>query len=49
MELTDKEKYLAGLVIKLIDNVECPMLMYEGEKNIVKKALLNILESGEEQ
>jgi len=49
MELTDKEKYLAGLVIKLIDNVECPMLMYEGEKNIVKKALLNILENGEEQ
>ena len=49
MELTDKEKYLAGLVIKLIDNVECPMLMYEDEKNIVKKALLNILENGEEQ
>jgi hypothetical protein len=49
MELTDKEKYLAGLVIKLIDNVECPMLMYEGEKNIVKKALLNILGNGEEQ
>lgn len=48
MELTDKEKYLAGLVIKLIDNVECPMLMYEDEKNIVKKALLNILGKGEE-
>lgn len=35
-----KELYFIDAVIGAINNVECPMLMYEGEKNVVKKALL---------
>ena len=34
-----KELYFANTVIGAIDNIETPMLMYEGEKNVVKKAL----------
>ena len=34
-----KELYFANTVIGAIDNIEIPMLMYEGEKNVVKKAL----------
>ena len=34
-----KELYFANVVIGAIDNAETPMLMYEGEKNVVKKAL----------
>lgn len=35
----EKELYFAKTVIGAIDNVEVPMLMYEGEKTVVKKAL----------
>lgn len=34
-----KELYFANAVLGAIENVEVPMLMYEGEKNVVKKAL----------
>lgn len=34
-----KELYFANTVIRAIDNIETSMLMYEGEKNVVKKAL----------
>ena len=35
-----KENYFfADMIIGLIDNVERPILLYEGEKEIVKKAL----------
>lgn len=35
----DKELYFAKAVIRAIENVKCPMLMYEEEKEVVKKAL----------
>lgn len=34
-----KEVYFANMVIGAIDNVETPMLMYEEEKQVVRKAL----------
>lgn len=34
-----KEVYFANTVIGAIDNVETPMLMYEEEKQVVRKAL----------
>ena len=34
-----KELYFANAVIGVINNVETPMLMYEGEKKVVEKAL----------
>lgn len=34
-----KELYFANTVIGVIDSVKTPMLMYEEEKNIAKKAL----------
>ena len=35
----ERELYFANAVIGAIKNVEVPMLMYEGEKNVVEKAL----------
>lgn len=35
----EKELYFANAVIGAIDNVKVPMLMYEEEKQVVKKAL----------
>jgi hypothetical protein len=35
----EKELYFAKVVIGAIKNVEVPMLMYEGEKKVVEKAL----------
>lgn len=34
-----KELYFANAVIGAIDNVKTPMLMYEEEKRVVRKAL----------
>lgn len=41
--LTEQEEYFAELVISVIDHVECPMLMYEGEKAVVRRALKELL------
>ena len=38
------ERYWANMVLDVIEHVECPMLMYEGEKMIVRKALKAYLE-----
>lgn len=35
----ENDLYFANLIIGLIKNVEVPMLMYEGEKKVVEKAL----------
>ena len=35
----EKELYFANAVIGAIKNVEIPMLMYDGEKKVVEKAL----------
>ena len=34
-----KELYFANTVIGVIDNVKTPMLMYQEEKDVVRKAL----------
>jgi len=34
-----KELYFAHVVIGAINNIKTPMLMFEGEKNVVEKAL----------
>ena len=34
-----KELYFANAVIGVIDNVKTPMLMYQEEKDVVRKAL----------
>ena len=34
-----KELYFANVVIGVIDNVKTPMLMYQEEKDVVRKAL----------
>lgn len=34
-----KEVYFANIVIGAIDNIKTPMLMYEEEKQVVRKAL----------
>lgn len=44
------ERHWANAVLGAIENLECPMLMYEGEKMIVRKALKAYLaESDAEQ
>lgn len=35
----ERELYFANAVLGAIKNVEIPMLMYEGEKKVVEKAL----------
>jgi hypothetical protein len=40
----EKELYFANAVIGAIRNVEVPMLMYEGEKKVVEKALRKYVE-----
>lgn len=47
--LTDKERYFAETVIGAINHVECPMLMYEEEKAVVKKALKALLSKDESE
>ena len=47
--LTDEERYFAETVIGAIDNIDCPMLMYEGEKEIVRTALERLLSEDESE
>ena len=43
----EKELYFANAVIGAINNVKVPMLMYEEEKQVVKKALLKYIDEPE--
>lgn len=43
--ISENERHYAEMVLGVIDTVECPMLMYEGEKAIVRKALKAYIES----
>lgn len=45
----EKELYFANAVIGAIKNVEVPMLMYEGEKKVVEKALRKYISELEEK
>lgn len=40
---TDKDAHWAELVLRAIEDLDCPMLMYAGEKEVVKKALTLLL------
>lgn len=40
----EKELYFANAVIGAINNVKVPMLVYEEEKQVVKKALLKYID-----
>ena len=46
---TEKEIYFAKTVIGAIDNVEMPRLVYEEEKQVVKKALRKYIDELETQ
>jgi len=47
-QFTDKDAYFGELVLRVIRDIDTPMLMYEGEKEAVKKALISALEKWEE-
>lgn len=42
--ITNQDARKAELVLRVIDNVDCPILMYEFEKDIVRKALNLMME-----
>lgn len=42
-KLTEEEESFAKMVLSVIDNLDTVMLMFEGEKNIVRKGLLMLL------
>lgn len=48
-QFTDKDAYFGELVLRVIRDVECPMLMTEGEKVAVKKALIWALDEWAER
>ena len=41
---TFKDAHFAELVLRVIDEVECPRLMCDGEKEAVKKGLILLLD-----
>lgn len=41
----EQERYIVAYLLDVVDNLQCPMLMYEHEKSVVRKALLMYLES----
>ena len=45
----EKELYFAKVVLGAIKNLETPMLMYEGEKKVVEKALRKYIGEIEER
>ena len=46
---TDKDAHFGELVLRVIRDIECPMLMTEGEKVAVKKALIKSLDEWAER
>ena len=45
MDIYDRDAHFAELILGLIKNVEHPMLIYEGEKEAVRKGLEMLLEA----
>lgn len=41
---TSKDAHFAELVLRVIDEVECPRLMCDGEKEAVRKGLMLLLD-----
>lgn len=48
-QFTDKDAYFGELMLRVIRDIECPMLMTEGEKVAVKKALIKALDEWAER
>lgn len=46
---TDKDAHFGEVVLRVIRDVDTPMLMYEGEKEAVKKALIMALDKWAER
>ena len=49
IEEINKEICFANMVIGVINNVKTPMLMYEEEKKVTKKALQNYIDELESE
>lgn len=47
MEITDKDAHFAEVILMVIENCEHPMLLYEGEKEAVRKGLRMLLDEYE--
>lgn len=45
--VTDKDRHFAELVLRVLKDVDCPMLMFEGEKEAVRKGLVLLLQQHE--
>lgn len=45
----EKELYFANAIINVINNVKVPMLVYEEEKEVVKKALRKYIDQIESE
>ena len=48
-QFTDKDAYFGELVLRVIRDVDCPMLINTGEKDAVKKALIKALDEWAER
>lgn len=46
-EVTDKDAHWAEMVLNVIRDIECPMLMYQAEKDVVEKALRMLFDDWE--
>lgn len=46
---TDKDAHFGEVILRVIRDVEVPMLLYESEKEAVKKALIMALEDWAER
>ena len=47
--ISDQEAKFAEIVLGVIENVECPMLMYDVEKQVVKHGLEILLDAWNKQ
>ena len=47
LEVTDKDAHWAEMVLSVICDIDCPMLMYQAEKDVVEKALRMLFDDWE--
>jgi hypothetical protein len=48
-QFTDKDAHFGELVLRVIRDVDCPMLITTGERDAVKKALIKALDEWAER
>ena len=44
-EVTEKDAHWAEIVLRVLRDNDCPMLMYQAEKDVVENALLMLLDT----